>query len=513
MQHFYDGQIRRYITQMVRLMSNFSYKDGKGNLTEIPVMYGDLTRQVANIIRENSENKIPSAPRMSVYITGIEQDLNRMSDSSYVNKLNIRERAYDANGEEYLNKEGKNYTVERLMPTPYQLNVNVDIWSSNTDQKLQILEQILMLFNPSLEIQTTDNYIDWTSLSVVNLTGVNFSSRTIPSGTESEIDIATLNFQTPIYISPPVKVKRLGVITTIVQSIFNENAGTIEVDLSRPTLQAYQDKNFPEADVRTALSNDESVTTPGTDVNAYVAVTPTDGIKEIVQDPQSAKTDADVVISTSHDNYNLLVLDGTAKLVKKGVVGAETWLGYLKSMPFDFEGTGTMNGTELRLLRTDWDTEIVGYVQVNPSDPTELVINWDEDTLPSDTVFHGPNGDRSKIDYIIDPQRTNPEGLKSQSPRILLLGDINNSESVGDSFYDGPDAWKNADGTDFVASANDIVEWDGTDWHIVFDASEDDSTVVYTTNLNTSVQYKYDQDEWILSYDGEYPVGTWRLEF
>ena len=95
MQHFYDGQIRRYITQIVRLMSNFSYKDGKGNLVQIPVMYGDLTRQVANIIRENSENKIPSAPRMSVYITGIEQDAARMSDSSYVNKLNIRERAYD----------------------------------------------------------------------------------------------------------------------------------------------------------------------------------------------------------------------------------------------------------------------------------------------------------------------------------------------------------------------------------------------------------------------------------
>lgn len=513
MQHFYDGQIRRYITQVVRLMSNFSYKDGKGNLTQIPVMYGDLTRQVANIIRENSENKIPSAPRMAVYITGIEQDMARMADSSYVNKLNIRERAYDANGQEYLNTQGKNYTVERLMPTPYQLSVNVDIWSSNTDQKLQILEQILMLFNPSLEIQTTDNYIDWTSLSVVNLTGVTFSSRSIPAGTESEIDIATLNFQTPIWISPPVKVKRLGVITSIIQSIFNESAGTIEVDLSRPTLQAYQDRNFPEADIRTALSNDKSVTVPDTDANTRVVTTPTDGIKQIIADPQSAKTDVDVVISTSHDNYNLLVLDNTAKLVRRGVVGAETWLGYLKSMPFDFEGTGTMNGTELRLLRTDWDTEIVGYVQVNPSDPTELVINWDEDTLPNDTVFHGPNGDRNKIDYIIDPQRTNPEGLKSQNPRILLLGDINNSTSVGDSFYDGPDAWKNADGSDFVANANDIVEWDGSNWHVVFDASEDDSTVVYTTNLNTGVQYKYDQDEWILSYDGEYPVGTWRLEF
>lgn len=513
MQHFYDGQIRRYITQIVRLMSNFSYKDGKGNLTQIPVMYGDLTRQVANIIRENSENKIPSAPRMSVYITGIEQDMNRMADSSYVNKLNIRERAYDSNGQEYLNKEGKNYTVERLMPTPYILSVNVDIWSSNTDQKLQILEQILMLFNPTLEIQTTDNYIDWTSLSVVNLTGVTFSSRSIPIGTESEIDIATLNFQTPIYISPPVKVKRLGVITSIIQSIFNETAGTIEVDLSRPTLQAYQDKNFPKADLRTAIKNDETKIIPSTDVNTRVATVPTDGIKQIIADPQSAKTEVDVVINTSHDNYNLLVLDNTAKLVRKGVVAAETWFGYLKSMPFDFQGTGTMNGTELRLLRTDWDTEIVGYVQVNPSDPTELVINWDEDTLPSDTVFHGPNGDRSKIDYIIDPQRTNPEGLKSQNPRILLLGDINNSQSVGDSFYDGPDAWKNSDGTDFVAKANDIIEWDGSKWHIVFDSSEEDSTVVYTTNLNTGVQYKYDQDEWILSYDGEYPVGTWRLEF
>ena len=44
MQHFYDGQIRRYLTQIIRLMSNFSYKDGSGNLTQVPTMYGDITR-------------------------------------------------------------------------------------------------------------------------------------------------------------------------------------------------------------------------------------------------------------------------------------------------------------------------------------------------------------------------------------------------------------------------------------------------------------------------------------
>jgi len=48
-QYFYDGQIRRYTTQMMRILSNFPVKDGKGNIKEVPVMYGDLTRQVANI--------------------------------------------------------------------------------------------------------------------------------------------------------------------------------------------------------------------------------------------------------------------------------------------------------------------------------------------------------------------------------------------------------------------------------------------------------------------------------
>jgi hypothetical protein len=53
MQHFYDGQIRRYITQTVRVLSNFVVKYGDGSLHRIPVMYGDADRQVASIIRNN----------------------------------------------------------------------------------------------------------------------------------------------------------------------------------------------------------------------------------------------------------------------------------------------------------------------------------------------------------------------------------------------------------------------------------------------------------------------------
>ena len=109
---------------------------------------------------------------------------------------------------------------------------------------------------------------------------------------------------------------------------------------------------------------------------------------------------------------------------------------------------------------------------------------------------------------------------------MLLLGKINDSSNVGGLMtfgqdpsdgssrdpYDGPDAWKNADGSDFVAGQNDVVEWDGSKWHIVFDASTDDGTTTkYITNLNTGVQYRWTGTEWILSWEGEYQKGTWRL--
>jgi hypothetical protein len=93
------------------------------------------------------------------------------------------------------------------MPTPYKLKANVDIWASSTDQKLQLIEQICVWFNPTLELQTTDNFVDWTSITTLELENINWTNRTVPIGLESEIDIATLSFIIPIYISPPAKVK------------------------------------------------------------------------------------------------------------------------------------------------------------------------------------------------------------------------------------------------------------------------------------------------------------------
>ena len=225
MDYFYDAQVRRYVTQFMRIFIGFKYKTG-GDVPEerhVPVLYGDMTRQVASMIKDNSENKLSTVPRIACYISGLELDNSRISDYSFVSKLSVRERQYTTNqaGErEYGGVQGGGYTVERLMPTPFKLSMKAEIWTSNTDQKLQLLEQILVLFNPSLEIQTTDNYVDWTSISVVDLSSINFSSRTIPQGPESDIDICTLDFQTPIWISPPAKVKKMGIIKNIIMNVF-----------------------------------------------------------------------------------------------------------------------------------------------------------------------------------------------------------------------------------------------------------------------------------------------------
>lgn len=223
---FYDQQIRRYVIQFIRMLSNFQVEFGKdrNSITayqRVPVIYGDSSRQAASIIKENSENYLNSVPVMAVYIAGLDYDRQRVQNPTYVGKLNVRERYYDPATGDYSTTQGDILTVERLMPVPYKLTLKVDIWTSNTEQKLQILEQICTLFNPALEIQSTDNYIDWTSITYVLLTGTTFSSRNIPIGTENPIDIATLTFELPIFISSPALVKKLGVIQTIIASIFD----------------------------------------------------------------------------------------------------------------------------------------------------------------------------------------------------------------------------------------------------------------------------------------------------
>ena len=414
-------------------------------------MYGDLSRQAANIIRDNSENKVPSAPRISVYISDLKMDTSRLADASYINKINIRERAIDPVTNEYTSQQGTNYTVERLMPTPYKLSIKADIWTTNTEQKLQILEQILILFNPSFEIQTTDNYIDWTSLTAIYLEDITFSNRSIPVGTDSDIDVATIGLDTPIWLTPPGKLTRLGVIQTVISNIFTES-GT--------------------------LSND------------FIY-------------GQSAST-----VYVSPGNFGVLVLANKMWLIPDGGAVVDesntsvpvkynidvNWFKLL-----DQYGEFRAGGSRIYLTKID-GTEIVGTGAVDITNEAVMLVNWDPDTFPTNTVIDG----RGTIDAIVNPLTYNPTNV-AIGVRYLIL------ESIGSTTnQDGAAGWKNSNGSDFVALADDIIAWDGNNWSVVFPASTV-SDVVYITNLKTNIQYKWNGEYWTKSFDGEYMSGKWRI--
>ena len=487
--HFYDGAIRRYVIQTIRALSNFTVKYNDGTLVRVPVLYGDPDRQTATILKQNSENFLNAAPRIAVYITQLELDRNRLADATFIGKIHVRERAIQTDpitGEQYYTQEqGRNYTVERLMPTPFKLTMNADIWSASTDQKLQLLEQILVLFNPSLELQTTDNYIDWTSLTVLDITDIKWSSRSVPVGNDSNIDVATIGLTTPIWINPPVKVKHLGVITNIITSIFGC------ADLSWTGVDGLG--NDPNAGGTTSVAN------------------------LFTRD----------IITIS--NYQLQVYDGKAMLL--GATENVVPSGRTLEIPIR-QGT-PISWTELFAQYPDRyvaginklfliqpnGNEVIGTVTIMPSDSTILLVDWDPDTYPSDndiitTGDREANGQRSTgtFDAIIDPQKVYPDhGMTDvvAGDRFLIIEDIGNLVNV-----QGPIGWKNSDGSDFYAKANDIIEWQGDHWEVIFEAANESNTLLYQTNIYNGkrIQYCWNGVEWVKSFEGEYKQGRWRLE-
>jgi hypothetical protein len=461
MLHFYEGQVRKFITQFIRILSNFSVETGKGadgsvQLRAVPVVYGDPTRQVANILRNNSENTLQYAPRIAAYVRELNYDRERMQNPYHIEKQHLRERDVDADGD-YTNQMGAGYTVEKVMPSPFRLEVSADIWTTNTDQKLQIMEQILYLFNPDFEIQKTDNYIDWTSLSYVELTGTTFSSRTIPVGADSEIDIATLTFSMPIWISPPVKVKKLGVVQKIIMSIYDDDGGIA--------------KGLIDGELTS-----RSYITPN---NFGLLVT----------------------------GNQLRLLGSTGTNVKSGGDGFYTGGNAPSSLdPFDTFGPAVnwkvlldqygkvTNGTSQIRLTQPNGNEIIGTVATTTLDDTILLYTIDGDTIPSNSL--------TAVKKIINPATFDP-GTPANGDRYLVINDVGDSTASFQS-----QTW----GT-LVASVGDIIEYNSSTskWNIAFDASNPDSTQHYVTNLNTGIQYRFNGTEWVKSYEGVYTQGNWSI--
>ena len=454
-QYFYDSQIRRFLIQFAKIFSNWEVTKGKdpaGNpiIVRVPIMYGDSSRQAATILANNSASNLPSAPLITYYIGALEYNQKWTQDPTFIDKINVRQRAFNPDTQQYETTQGQAFTIERLMPVPYTLRITVDFWTTNYNQKLELLEQLGTLFNPALEIQSTDNFIDWTSLSAVFQDGLTFSSRSIPVGTGNPIDIMSWKFYMPIWITTASKIKKMGVVEKIIASIFKGNA-----------LQDMQNDDM-------LLGTRQKITPYG-----YKILLIGNTLQILPQAMAFYPSNVDLNLPANPDTdiywSSVLNVYGT---IKPGI--SQIWL----QNPY-------------------MTTDIVGNIVPNPNDDRLLIYNIDPDTLPQNTL--------APVDGVINPLTTGPNaGLPGpiNGRRYLIVENIG---SPGDSTV----AWGNV-----VAFANDIIEYNaGTgEWFVSFDSTTaTPTTLEYVTNLTTNVQYRFVDDMWMKSFEGWYDQGDYSI--
>jgi hypothetical protein len=352
MDYWYDEQIKRYLLQVIRIFSHFKVREYTSNgikYNRVPAKYGDSSRMVASLLRNNSENAVNSAPMIAVTIENIMVARDRAHDPFFVDTKQVAEREWDSDAGQYTSNQGNLYTTQRYMPVPYNMTIKVDIWTTNTDAKLQILEQIFVLFNPSIQLQSNSNPLDWTNVFEIEMTDVSWTSRSVPAGVDETLDIASLTFAVPIWISPPAKVKRQSIIQKIIADIHS--------------IHSIADLGY------NSDYDDFFGTIPDT---AEVIVTPNDYFVRV--DGASATL---LDIMKRPQNWDKLIeMQGKLSSVSK-----------------------------LKLnITNDSDNDIdavIGSVVANPVDPTKLIFNLDADTLPTNTL--------PAVDRIIDPRLNSPD--------------------------------------------------------------------------------------------------------
>ena len=202
--HYYAKQLKRFILGFSGVFSGLQVHGGVDQagvpiMITVPIRYGSADRVVSAISTSHTQNKLHTLPIMSCFMTGIDLAPDRLHGVNQVDQ-----QTYIEQGGVYPDDIK---TITRVMAIPYNMQLELCIYTSNTDQMFQILEQILLLFDYNLQLQFNDSAFDWTKITQLQLTNLQ-SEENYPSGSENRIVMWSLNFQMPIWLSPPMEVRK-----------------------------------------------------------------------------------------------------------------------------------------------------------------------------------------------------------------------------------------------------------------------------------------------------------------
>jgi hypothetical protein len=201
---WYDEQLVSYITQFMAVFGVFNVKigqndfDNQNNFIEVPIRYGGVDRVVDSIIAGQTQNSPLRLPMFSCKLADIQPAPERRKGTATVSRRSFLPRGAAL-------PDGVKVMYRRT-PQPYKLAFELNIFTSNDMQKFQIFEQILTAFDPSLQIQTSDDPFDGGKITVLTLENIGFEEN-YPAGNDRKINMSSMVFSCYAWLQVPIDFK------------------------------------------------------------------------------------------------------------------------------------------------------------------------------------------------------------------------------------------------------------------------------------------------------------------
>ena len=204
-QYFYNESIRKTIIAFGSLFNDISItrKDSAGTdvqTLKVPLAYGPKQKFIIRLEADpNLDMKVAiTLPRIGFEISGLDYDPSR--------KLNrIMKKKLVSNTAD---KKLKQMTTQYI-PVPYNLNFELFVMAKNSDDGIQIVEQILPFFQPEYTVSIKEvPEMDTIRDVPIILNSINYEDTYTGSFTERRAIVYTFNFTAKGYVYGPVDTSK-----------------------------------------------------------------------------------------------------------------------------------------------------------------------------------------------------------------------------------------------------------------------------------------------------------------
>ena len=198
-QYFYNEATRNVVVAFGTLFNRvqIAKKDSSGNVTQtmkVPLAYGPKQKWLSRLQEDPNLNKkvAVTLPRLGFEISGIEYDTARK-----LNKIIKVKKKVDGVDYDQL-KSG-------FMPVPYNINFELYVMAKQSDDALQIVEQILPYFQPEYTVTMREvPELDIIRDVPIVLNSINYEDNYEGEFTSRRAIIYTMSFTAKYFLYGPI---------------------------------------------------------------------------------------------------------------------------------------------------------------------------------------------------------------------------------------------------------------------------------------------------------------------